>query len=61
MIDRYSDTWSTIAQHAEDRLQKLRDRLEAPGLDQPTTEGLRGRIMELRDLLDLAEGKRIIE
>lgn len=57
MIDLNSETWRTVTKHAEDRLRSLRDRLEASGTDQPTTERYRGAIRELRDVLGLAEEK----
>lgn len=57
MIDRNSETWTAVSKHAEKELQHLRDKLEAPGMDQPTTEGLRGAIKALVAVLALAEDK----
>lgn len=57
MIDRNSPTWITVREHAEKRLQQLRERLETPGMDQPTTESVRGSLKELRELLALPDEK----
>jgi len=56
-IDRHSDTWTTVSKHAEKELQEARERLEAPGMDQGVTEGLRGTIKALKSVLALAEAK----
>lgn len=56
-IDRNSETWQAVAAHVDKELQANREMLEAPGTDQATTEGLRGRIRALRGVLVLAEAK----
>lgn len=57
MIERNSKTWETVSKHVEKELQEARERLEAPGMDQGITEGLRGSIKALRGVLALAEDK----
>ena len=57
MIDRNSATWAIVQKHAEKRLSELRERLETPGVDQHSTEGARGAVKELRELLALPDEK----
>lgn len=60
MIDRHSETWTTVAGHAEKELQSLRVRLESSGTDQAATENIRGRIQALREILALAAERQEI-
>lgn len=57
MIDRNSATWALVQKHAEKRLSELRERLETPGMDQVTTESVRGAVRELKNVLALVDEK----
>lgn len=58
-IDTNSATWRAINRHAEQRLEQLRAYLETPGIDPVETESYRGRIAELRVLLNLPNPSKI--
>lgn len=49
----FSASWSQWKAIFTTRIEEARDRLESPGLDAVTTEGLRGEIVALRSLLEL--------
>lgn len=53
-VDVHSDTWRAITDWAEPRLREAREKLEIPDQDDVTSHTLRGRIDELKKLLDLA-------
>lgn len=50
-IDIHSRTWKALAAWAGAEIATAQGKLEQPGMDMNTTEGLRARIMALRDLL----------
>lgn len=56
-IDRHSGTWTEVKDWAEDRLRDCRDALEVPGTPDDRSDELRGRIAELKALLDLPAKK----
>ncbi len=53
MIDRDSETWTTIKGWAHQQRQQARLALEAPGVDPRVADELRGAIARLTQLLDL--------
>ena len=55
MIDKHSDAWREVAAWAVDELSKAIEQNETPGLPVVETEGLRGRIACLRELLGLVD------
>lgn len=52
-INPQSLEWLRVQKHCERRLARLRTDLETPGMDPVRTEGIRGAIAELVDLLQL--------
>jgi hypothetical protein len=60
IFDVHSSTWRAVKAWAEAELERDRLLLEASGLDQATTENLRGGIAKMRTLLGMAEPKPVI-
>ena len=56
-IEVDSSTWRAVKAWVERERETTRAQLEAPGLDQATTEFHRGRLANLRALLAEAEPK----
>lgn len=56
--DFHSATWGRIAKHANERLAEVRAKLE---LGTQNDDKLRGRILELKELLGLAEPEPNVE
>lgn len=52
---RWGDSWYIDPMHflqfLEERVRLLGEKIAAPGIDHPTTEGLRGRRLELQTLV----------
>lgn len=53
--EKQSALWSRIEVHLEDRLEDLRQQNDAVGNDETQTAHLRGRIAELKRLLELGK------
>lgn len=47
-MDRNSPTWMVLKREIDERIEKLRDDLEQPGMDPQQGEQLRGEIVALR-------------
>jgi hypothetical protein len=58
--DRANPLWPRIERHLQQRLVNLRAQLEGPK-DIDETNRLRGRIAEVKALLDCAKDKPVIE
>lgn len=56
-LDPDSPTWRAVKEHARGRIKTVRAELEAEGLSLPETENRRGRLAELKALMDLSEQK----
>ena len=54
-LDSSSSTWKFIVNYSENRLQELREKNDSIILDERKTAILRGRIKEIKLLLDLPE------
>lgn len=52
-FDEQSGTWAFMKQHLEKRLADCRNDNDSPSYDIEQTQILRGRIQEIKDLLDL--------
>lgn len=52
-IDTASETWRRVAAHCEAAIAEALLTLETPGVDHARSEGLRGRIAALREVLAL--------
>lgn len=52
-IDQSSLTWRAIKGWAEAEIARLHEEIERPGLPPTTTEGIRGAIGKLRELIQL--------
>lgn len=50
-----SHNWKEVARFFEDEIKKAQHMLEQPGIDQPKTEFLRGKIRQARDALKLGQ------
>ncbi len=59
-IDVHSITWRTVRAWAESEIEKDHIVNETPGLETEETEGLRGGIVKLRNLIKLPDTPEII-
>lgn len=50
-----SPIWFKIREELEKRLKDVRSKLENPQLDHEQTQTIRGRILELKSMLDFAK------
>ena len=57
LFDPYSPTWRFVRAHLLDRLQKLRESNDSPRNDPDKTALIRGRIREIKDLLEIEKPK----
>lgn len=55
MIDKNSETWRLVSAKAEADLASLRESLEVPGTDHEQSQIIRGRIMALKDILQMGD------
>ncbi len=61
MIDPESQTWRFVAKSIEGRIEAHRTALESPHHTEVATAMLRGRIAELKYMLDLAAPKEPVK
>jgi hypothetical protein len=52
-LNEYSETWVFVRDHCEKQLAELRENNDNPSLDEQKTAVLRGRIYELKEILEL--------
>ena len=57
LFDIHSPTWRFVRGHLLDRLQKLRESNDSPRNDPDKTALIRGRIREIKDLLEIEKPK----
>jgi hypothetical protein len=58
--ERNTAVWAKIEQYAREKLDVLRKKNDAPLTDLQTAQ-IRGRIAELKDLLDIAEDVKVVD
>lgn len=60
MIDKHSETWKTVSGLVEQRLKSCRSEIEQEGTGPDRAQFLRGRILELNQILSLTEELPVI-
>ena len=54
-----TDTWTWIASYCKDRIHKLRVQNDSPAKSELQTANIRGRISMCKEILGLAENKKV--
>lgn len=60
-IDRHSAAWAAVVAWAEQQRAAIRTEIDNPATGHDRTQVLRGRLLELADLLALTEERPTIE